>query len=122
MCSKTAPRCKAIVERFLVTALDLVGLSFQRVSDQPFAKAVCDVDRLPPGAQTERSMSCEVIERRAWWGMDDTKLEKLARLSGKAASKALGALERRGYDIRGKLSAPVSRVPRRNPQKPKSDE
>ena len=40
--------------------------------------------------------------------MDETKLEKLARLSGKAASKALGALERRGYDIRGKLSAPMA--------------
>jgi hypothetical protein len=54
--------------------------------------------------------------------MDKTKLEKLARLSGKAASKALGALERRGYDIRGKLSAPINRVPRRGPPKPKSDE
>jgi hypothetical protein len=54
------------------------------------------------------------------WGMDETKLEKLARLSGKAASKALGALERRGYDIRGKLSAPIIRVPRRDPPKPKS--
>jgi len=54
--------------------------------------------------------------------MDKTKLEKLARLSGKAASKALGALERRGYDIRGKLSAPINRVPGRGPPKPKSDE
>jgi hypothetical protein len=31
-------------------------------------------------------------------------------MSGKAASKALGALERRGYDVRGKLSAPISRL------------
>jgi hypothetical protein len=54
--------------------------------------------------------------------MDETKLEKLARLSGKAASKALGALERRGYDIREKLSAPINRVPRRGPPKPISDE
>jgi hypothetical protein len=53
--------------------------------------------------------------------MEKTKLEKLARMSGKAASKALDALERRGLDIRGKLSAPVSRVPRRAPPKPKSD-
>ena len=53
--------------------------------------------------------------------MDETKLEKLARLSGKAASRALGALERRGYDIRGKLSAPINRVPGRGPPKPKSD-
>jgi hypothetical protein len=52
--------------------------------------------------------------------MGETKLEKLARLSGEAASKALGALERRGYDIRGKLSAPISRVPRRDSAKPKS--
>jgi hypothetical protein len=54
-------------------------------------------------------------------GMEEIKLEKLARLSSKAASKALGALERRGYDLRGKLSAPISRVPRRDPPKPKSD-
>ena len=55
--------------------------------------------------------------------MDETKLEKLARLSGKAASKALGALERRGYDIRGKVSAPISRVPRpASPPKPKSEQ
>jgi hypothetical protein len=43
-------------------------------------------------------------------------------MSGEAASKALGALERRGYDIRGKLSAPISRVPRRDPPKPKADD
>ena len=56
------------------------------------------------------------------YGMDETKLEKLARLSGKATSKALDALGRRGFDIRGKLSAP-SRVPRRAaPEKPKSSE
>jgi len=54
--------------------------------------------------------------------MDKTKLEKLARLSGKAASKALGVLERRGYDLRDKLSAPINRVPRRSPPPiPKSD-
>ena len=54
--------------------------------------------------------------------MNKTKLEKLARLSGKAASKALGVLERRVYDLRGKLSAPINRVPRRSPQPiPKSD-
>src|SRR5258705_7319063 len=47
--------------------------------------------------------------------METTKLEKLARLSGKATSKALDALGRRGFDIRGKLSAPISRVPRRAP-------
>jgi hypothetical protein len=55
--------------------------------------------------------------------MEETKLEKLARLSGKAASKALDALGKRGFDIRGKLSTPISRVPRRAPQpKPKSSE
>jgi hypothetical protein len=54
--------------------------------------------------------------------MDKTKFEKLARLSGKAASKALGALERRGIDLRGKLSTPISRVPRRDPPKPKAEE
>jgi hypothetical protein len=56
-------------------------------------------------------------------GMDETELEKLARLSGKATSKALGALERRGYDLRGKLSVPIGWVPHRAPpEKPKSDE
>jgi len=53
--------------------------------------------------------------------MEETKLEKLARLSGKAAAKALDALDRRGYDLRGKLSAPIRRVPRRDPPKPKAD-
>ena len=52
--------------------------------------------------------------------MEETKLEKLARLSGKAASKALGALERRGYNLREKLSAPIGRVPLGDPLKPKS--
>jgi protein tyrosine phosphatase (PTP) superfamily phosphohydrolase (DUF442 family) len=53
--------------------------------------------------------------------MEETKLEKLARLSGKATSKALDALGKRGFDIRGKLSAPISRLPRRAPpEKPKN--
>ena len=55
--------------------------------------------------------------------MDETKLEKLARLSSKATSKALDALGRRGFDIRGKVSAPINRVPRGAPlEKPKSSE
>jgi hypothetical protein len=55
--------------------------------------------------------------------MEETTLEKLARLSGRATSKALDALGRRGVDIHGKLSAPISRVPRRAPQpKPKRSE
>src|SRR5258706_16365654 len=54
-------------------------------------------------------------------GMAETKIEKLARLSGRVASKVVGALERRGYDIRGKMSTPISRVPHRVPPKPKSD-
>jgi hypothetical protein len=53
--------------------------------------------------------------------MDETKLEKLARLSGKATSKALDALGRHGIDLRGKLSTPINRVPRRDPPKPKTD-
>jgi protein tyrosine phosphatase (PTP) superfamily phosphohydrolase (DUF442 family) len=53
--------------------------------------------------------------------MEETKLEKFARLSGKATSKALDALGKRGFDIRGKLSTPISRVPRGALQpKPKS--
>jgi hypothetical protein len=57
-------------------------------------------------------------------GMDETKLEKLARVSGKATAKGLDALARHGFDLRAKLSAPISRVPRRAPpsEKPKSDE
>jgi hypothetical protein len=52
--------------------------------------------------------------------MDETKMEKLAPV-GAVASKVVGSLERRGYDIRVKMSAPISRVPRRTPPKPKSD-
>jgi hypothetical protein len=56
-------------------------------------------------------------------GMEETKLEKLARLSGKVTSKALDALGRGGFDLRGKMSAPINRVPRRAPPpKPKMDE
>ena len=52
--------------------------------------------------------------------METTKLEKLARLSGRATSKALDVLGKSGFDIRGKLSAPISRMPRRAPlPKPK---
>ncbi len=54
--------------------------------------------------------------------MEKTKLEKFALMSGKAASKALGALEQRGLDIRKKLATPIAMVPRRAPPKPKSGE
>jgi len=55
--------------------------------------------------------------------MEKTKLEKLVRLSGKVTSKALDALGKHGFDIRGKLSAPINRVPRRAPPpKPNSSE
>ena len=55
--------------------------------------------------------------------MNETTLEKLARMSGKATSTALDALGRHGIDLRGKLSEPISRVPHRHPppEKPKSD-
>jgi hypothetical protein len=54
---------------------------------------------------------------------DETKLEKLARVSGKATSKGLDTLARYGFDLRGKLSTPINRVPRRAPPgKPKSSE
>jgi hypothetical protein len=55
--------------------------------------------------------------------MEETKLEKLARVSGKATARGLDALARHGFDLRGKLSAPISRVPRPTspPVKPKSD-
>jgi hypothetical protein len=48
-------------------------------------------------------------------GMEETKIEKLTRQSGRVASKVVGSLERRGYDISGKMFAPISRVPRRAP-------
>jgi hypothetical protein len=54
--------------------------------------------------------------------MAETTLEKVARLSGKTAAKALDALARQGLDIRGKLSAPIGRVPRRDPPKLKPDD
>jgi hypothetical protein len=43
------------------------------------------------------------------YGID--KLEKLLRVSGKATAKGLDALARHGFDLRWKLSAPISRVP-----------
>lgn len=54
---------------------------------------------------------------------EETKLEKLARVSGKATSKGLDTLARHGFDLRKKLSMPINRVPRRTspPEKPKSD-
>jgi hypothetical protein len=55
--------------------------------------------------------------------MEESKLEKFARLSGKATSKALDVLERQGFDLRKKLATPISRVPRRAPApKPKPEE
>jgi hypothetical protein len=47
--------------------------------------------------------------------MDENTLEKLARVSGKATARGLAALARHRFDLRGKLSAPISRVPRRAP-------
>jgi hypothetical protein len=57
-------------------------------------------------------------------GMDEeNRFEKIARLSGKATTKGLDALARHGFDLRKKLSTPISRVPRRTPsEKPKSDD
>jgi hypothetical protein len=54
---------------------------------------------------------------------EETKLEKLARVSGKATSKGLDTLARHGFDLRKKLSTPINRVPRRAPsaEKRKSD-
>jgi hypothetical protein len=46
---------------------------------------------------------------------EETKLEKLARVTGKATSKGLDTLARHGFDLRKKLSTPISRVPRRLP-------
>jgi hypothetical protein len=44
-------------------------------------------------------------------GMDETKLKSSRACREGIASKVVGALERRGYNIRGKMSAPTSRVP-----------
>lgn len=38
---------------------------------------------------------------------EDTKLEKLARVSGKVTAKGLDALARHGFDLRAKLSTPM---------------
>jgi hypothetical protein len=55
---------------------------------------------------------------------EENRFEKIARLSGKTASKGLDALARHGFDLRKKLSTPISRVPRRAPpsEKPKSED
>ena len=47
-------------------------------------------------------------------GMEETKLEKLARLSGKVTSKALDALGRRGFDLCSYQPSPSTRSPRRS--------
>jgi protein tyrosine phosphatase (PTP) superfamily phosphohydrolase (DUF442 family) len=47
--------------------------------------------------------------------MAKTRFEAFARMSGKAASKALDALKRGGYDVQAKLSTPIGRLPRRTP-------
>ena len=53
---------------------------------------------------------------------EETRFEKIARLSGKTTLKGLDALARHGFDLRKKLSTPISRVPRRPPaEKPKSE-
>jgi hypothetical protein len=53
---------------------------------------------------------------------EENRFEKIARLSGKATTKGLDALARHGFDLRKKLTTPISRVPRRAPpEKPKSD-
>jgi hypothetical protein len=53
-------------------------------------------------------------------GVDETKLETLARLS---LGKVVGALERQGYDVRERIAVPIGRVPRRaSPPKPKPAE
>jgi hypothetical protein len=56
------------------------------------------------------------------WRMEERKLEQLARVSGKVNVEALAALVKRGFDIRGRLSVPIGRVPRRRNRKPKSSE
>ncbi len=59
--------------------------------------------------------------RAIFQGMDETKLEKLAHRSGRVASKVIDALERGGVDTRGKLSAPIGKIPRPAPfPKPKA--
>ena len=56
--------------------------------------------------------------------MEETKMEKIARLSGRATSQGLNALARHGFDLRVKLTTPISRVPHLSPppEKPKSED
>ena len=57
------------------------------------------------------------------WVLLSSVITLLACLSGRVAWRVFGALERRGYDIRGKMYTPISRVPRRAPlPKPKSND
>jgi hypothetical protein len=54
---------------------------------------------------------------------EENRFEKIARLSGKATTKGLDALARHGFDLRKKLSTPISRVRRAPPpEKPKSED
>lgn len=77
--------------------------------------------RLAQGEEVDAADFATHARRAIVGGMEETKLEKFARLSGKTAAKALEALDRRGFDLRGKLSAPIRRVPRRDPPKPKAE-
>jgi hypothetical protein len=54
--------------------------------------------------------------------MDESNLEKLARVSGRGFSKALDALTRNGLDLRKMLDKPISRVPRRDTPAQKAEE
>ena len=83
------------------------------------------VDRIATSTGLDRTVAEKaigiVLDFLSKEGPADKVSALLARLSGKATSKTLDALGRRGFDIRGKLSAPISRVPRRAPPpKPKS--
>src|SRR6516162_377192 len=77
--------------------------------------SVFTLKKTAPGIEDRRF---QIGARHAiFQGTGETKIEKLARLSGQA--EVVGARKRRGCDIRGKMSAPISRVPRRAPPKPK---
>src|SRR6267378_2351633 len=85
------------------------------LASPPLDQVASNPKKTAPGPRDRRF---EIGARDAiFQGMDETKIEKLARLSGRVASKVVDALERRGYDIRGKTSAPIDRVPRRTPPK-----
>jgi hypothetical protein len=117
---------RAIAVAMVINSLRVMALPFRPRRSISTEWILCTQSRRDLPAQKSRAQNEEHpdirVRRSGRAGVgEETKLERLARLSGKATSKGLDALARHGFDLREKLSAPISRVPRGAPpsEKPK---